>query len=70
LIKPGWQITRSEFVDKPGEFILQFDKNGDCRVAPDEMKDASTGQKRNQLPNKRRSSWPSDAPTSRRVETA
>jgi hypothetical protein len=39
------KITRSEFVDKPSEFILQFDKNGDCRVTPDEMKGASTDQK-------------------------
>jgi hypothetical protein len=39
------KITRSEFVGKPSEFILQFDKNGDCRVTPDEMKGASTDQK-------------------------
>jgi hypothetical protein len=39
------KITRSEFVDKPSEFILQFDKNGDCRVTPDEMKGASADQK-------------------------
>jgi hypothetical protein len=39
------KITRSEFVDKPSEFILQFDKNADCRVTPDEMKGASTDQK-------------------------
>jgi hypothetical protein len=39
------KITRSEFVDKPSEFILQFDKNGDCRVTQDEMKGASTDQK-------------------------
>jgi hypothetical protein len=31
-------ITRKEFVEKPSEFILQFDKNGDCRVTPDELK--------------------------------
>jgi hypothetical protein len=35
----------SEFVDKPSEFILQFDKNGNCRVTQDEMKGASTDQK-------------------------
>jgi hypothetical protein len=35
------KITRAEFVDKPSEFILQHDKNGDCRVTPDEMKEAS-----------------------------
>jgi hypothetical protein len=39
------KITRSEFVNKPSEFILQNDKNGDCRVTPDEMKGASTDQK-------------------------
>jgi hypothetical protein len=39
------KITRGEFVDKPSEFILQHDKNGDCRVTPDEMKDASPEQK-------------------------
>jgi EF hand len=31
------KITRQEFVSKPSEFILRFDKNGDCRVTPDEM---------------------------------
>jgi EF-hand domain pair len=34
------KITRSEFVNKPNEFILQNDKNGDCRVTPEEMKGA------------------------------
>jgi Ca2+-binding EF-hand superfamily protein len=38
-------ITRSEFINKPNEFILQNDKNGDCRVTPAEMKGASTDQK-------------------------
>ena len=32
------KITRKEFVGKPSEFILRFDKNGDCRVTPDEIK--------------------------------
>ena len=35
------KITRSEFVTKPSEFILTNDKNGDCRVTPDEMKAAA-----------------------------
>ncbi len=35
------KITRSEFVGKPSEFILSNDKNGDCRVTPDEMKAAA-----------------------------
>jgi hypothetical protein len=39
------KITHSEFVDKPSEFILQFDKNGDCRVTKDEMKGTVAGQK-------------------------
>jgi hypothetical protein len=39
------KITRSEFVNKPSEFILQNDKNGDCRVTPEELKGTSTDQK-------------------------
>lgn len=39
------KITRGEFVDKPSEFILQHDKDGDCRVTRDEMKGESTDQK-------------------------
>jgi hypothetical protein len=35
------KITRQEFVDKPGVFFLKFDKNGDCRVTPDEIKAAA-----------------------------
>jgi hypothetical protein len=38
------KITRNEFVSKPSEFILRFDRNGDCRVTPDEVKaSAQTG---------------------------
>lgn len=36
------KITRSEFVDKPSPFILQFDRNGDCRVTADEIKAGTT----------------------------
>jgi EF hand domain-containing protein len=36
------KISRKEFVDKPSVFILRFDKNGDCKVTPDELKAAST----------------------------
>jgi hypothetical protein len=36
------KITREEFVSKPSEFILRFDKNGDCRVTQDEIKAGST----------------------------
>jgi hypothetical protein len=32
------KITRKEFVEKPSAFIVRFDKNGDCRVTPDEIK--------------------------------
>jgi hypothetical protein len=35
------KITRGEFVSKPSEFILTNDRNGDCRVTPDEMKAAA-----------------------------
>ncbi|WP_456732348.1 EF-hand domain-containing protein [Bradyrhizobium sp. USDA 3364] len=40
------KIARREFVEKRSEFILQFDKNGDCRVTPDELKGTGTDQKR------------------------
>jgi hypothetical protein len=36
------KITRNEFVGKPSEFILRFDRNGDCRVTPDEIRAANT----------------------------
>jgi hypothetical protein len=32
---------KAEFVDKPSEFFLRFDKRHDCRVTPDEMNQAS-----------------------------
>jgi Ca2+-binding EF-hand superfamily protein len=32
------KITRDEFVTKPSEYILRYDRNGDCRVTPDELK--------------------------------
>jgi Ca2+-binding EF-hand superfamily protein len=32
------KITRDEFVSKPSEYILRYDRNGDCRVTPDEVK--------------------------------
>ena len=35
------RVTKSEFVDKPSEFFLRFDKRHDCRVTPDEMNQAS-----------------------------
>jgi EF-hand domain pair len=36
------KITRNEFVSKPSEFILRYDRNGDCRVTPDEIKAGGT----------------------------
>jgi EF-hand domain pair len=39
------KITRNEFVTKPSEFILTYDRNGDCRVTPDEMKAATSTPK-------------------------
>jgi hypothetical protein len=39
------KITRNEFVGKPSEFILANDRNGDCRVTPDEMKAAAATPK-------------------------
>jgi len=38
------KISRKEFVEKPSVFILRFDKNGDCRVTPEELKAAATPQ--------------------------
>lgn len=35
------KISRKEFVEKPSVFILRFDRNGDCRVTPDELKAAT-----------------------------
>jgi hypothetical protein len=38
------KISRKEFAEKPSAFILRFDRNGDCRVTPDELKAATTPQ--------------------------
>jgi hypothetical protein len=35
------KILRKEFVEKPSVFIMRFDKNGDCRVTPEELKAAA-----------------------------
>jgi len=43
------KIARDEFVGKPNEFILRNDKNGDCRVTPEEMMGTSDAQK---MPNR------------------
>jgi hypothetical protein len=47
------KITRKEFVGKPSEFILRFDKNGDCRVTPDEVKAVTNAEKGPQGPAER-----------------
>jgi hypothetical protein len=47
------KITRKEFVGKPSEFIMRFDRNGDCRVTPDEVKAAADAAKGPQGPAER-----------------
>ena len=47
------KITRSEFVDKPSAFIMRFDRNGDCRVTPEEIKAATTPQTDPRAPQER-----------------
>jgi hypothetical protein len=37
------KISRKEFVEKPSVFILRFDRNGDCKVTPAELKAAQSG---------------------------
>jgi len=32
------RLTRREFVDKPSPFFARYDRDGDCRVTPDELK--------------------------------
>lgn len=40
------RVTRAEFAGKPSAYILQNDKNGDCRVTPEELKGAGAGARR------------------------
>lgn len=47
------KIARKEFVEKPSAFILRFDRNGDCRVTPDEIKAGLTPQKDPRAPTER-----------------
>ena len=47
------KISRNEFVEKPSAFILRFDRNGDCRVTPDEIKAAATPQTDPRAPQER-----------------
>ena len=44
------KITRKEFVGKPSAFIMRFDRNGDCRVTPDEMRAAANAARGPQGP--------------------
>jgi hypothetical protein len=39
------KLTREEFSSTRNEFILSHDKNGDCRVTQDELKDTGADQK-------------------------
>ncbi len=47
------KITHGEFVEKPSVFILRFDRNGDCRVTPDELKAAMAPQSDPNAPQER-----------------
>src|SRR3984957_20736605 len=47
------KITRNEFVTKPSAFIMRFDRNGDCRVTPEEIKAATTPQADPRAPQER-----------------
>jgi hypothetical protein len=47
------KITRNEFVEKPSVFIMRFDRNGDCRVTPEEIKAATTPQTDPRAPQER-----------------
>ena len=47
------KITRNELVEKPSLFIMRFDRNGDCRVTPDEIKAAATPQTDPRAPQER-----------------
>jgi Ca2+-binding EF-hand superfamily protein len=50
------KITHDEFVTKPSEYILRYDRNGDCRVTPDEVKaSAQTGPQG--PPERQRDRW-------------
>jgi Ca2+-binding EF-hand superfamily protein len=48
------KITRKELVEKPSVFIMRFDRNGDCRVTPDELRAAADAQKGPQGPPERK----------------
>jgi EF hand len=47
------KVSRSEFVGKPSLFITQNDKNGDCRVTPDELKSGAPAAPSSALPTGR-----------------
>jgi len=47
------KISRKEFVEKPSVFILRFDKNGDCKVTPEELRAAAKPQTDPRAPQER-----------------
>ena len=47
------KISRKEFVEKPSAFILRFDRNGDCRVTPEELRAATKPQTDPRVPQER-----------------
>jgi hypothetical protein len=51
------KITRDEFVSKPSAFIMRFDRNGDCRVTPDEIKAAAAPKGLQGPPVRERDRW-------------
>jgi hypothetical protein len=51
------KITRDEFVSKPSAFIMRFDKNGDCRVTPEEIKAAAAPKGPQGPPVRERDRW-------------
>jgi hypothetical protein len=47
------KIMRKEFVDKPSVFILRFDRNGDCKVTPEEIRAANAPKTDPRAPQER-----------------
>jgi Ca2+-binding EF-hand superfamily protein len=36
------RVSRNEFVNKPNPLFARYDKNGDCRITPEELKGTAT----------------------------
>ena len=47
------KISRKEFVEKPSAFILRFDRNGDCKVTPEEIRAANAPKTDPRAPQER-----------------